>query len=180
VGRVIHFQDLTELRSMEGAVRRSERLAGIGRLAANIAHEIRNPLASISGSVEVLRKQPGTDAEARTLIDIAVREVDRVNGLISGLLDYARPRTEDRQRLDLGEMVTEIAKVFEQERRSAEVGVVVDAEPVWLSRARPDSCAKCCGTSCATPSPPCRGVVVCGSRFRVATEPTARPRPFSR
>ena len=129
VGRVIHFQDLTELRSMEGAVRRSERLAGIGRLAANIAHEIRNPLASISGSVEVLRKQPGTDAEARQLIDIAVREVDRVNGLISGLLDYARPRTEDRQRLDLGEMVTEIAKVFEQERRSVEVRVVVDAEP---------------------------------------------------
>jgi two-component system sensor histidine kinase PilS (NtrC family) len=129
VGRVIHFQDLTELRSMEGAVRRSERLAGIGRLAANIAHEIRNPLASISGSVEVLRKQPGTDAEARQLIDIAVREVDRVNELISGLLDYARPRTEDRQRLDLGEMVTEIAKVFEQERRSAEVRVVVDAEP---------------------------------------------------
>jgi len=129
VGRVIHFQDLTELRSMEGVVRRSERLAGIGRLAANIAHEIRNPLASISGSVEVLRKQPGTDAEARQLIDIAVREVDRVNGLISGLLDYARPRTEDRQRLDLGEMVTEIAKVFEQERRSVEVRVVVDAEP---------------------------------------------------
>jgi two-component system, NtrC family, sensor histidine kinase PilS len=129
VGRVIHFQDLTELRRMEGAVRRSERLAGIGRLAANIAHEIRNPLASISGSVEVLRKQPGADAEARQLIDIAVREVDRVNGLISGLLDYARPRAEDRQRLDLGEMVTEIAKVFEQERRPAEVRVVVEAEP---------------------------------------------------
>jgi two-component system sensor histidine kinase PilS (NtrC family) len=128
-GRVIHFQDLTELRSMESVVRRSERLAGIGRLAANIAHEIRNPLASISGSVEVLRKQPGTDAEARQLIDIAVREVDRVNGLISELLDYARPRTEDRQRLDLGEMVTEIAKVFEQERRSAEVRIVVDVEP---------------------------------------------------
>jgi len=129
VGRVIHFQDLTELRSMESTVRRSERLAGIGRLAANIAHEIRNPLASISGSVEVLRTQPGTDAEARQLIDIAVREVDRVNGLISGLLDYARPRTEDRQRLDLGEMVTEIAKVFEQERRSAEISVVLDVEP---------------------------------------------------
>ncbi|HJX51183.1 MAG TPA: ATP-binding protein [Polyangia bacterium] len=129
VGRVIHFQDLTELRSMEGAMRRSERLAGIGRLAANIAHEIRNPLASISGSVEVLRKQPGTDAEARQLIDIAVREVDRVNGLISGLLDYARPRTEDFQRLDLGEMVTEIAKVFEQERRPAEVRVEKDLEP---------------------------------------------------
>jgi two-component system sensor histidine kinase PilS (NtrC family) len=129
VGRVIHFQDLTELRSMELTVRRSERLAGIGRLAANIAHEIRNPLASISGSVEVLRAQPGTDADARQLIDIAVREVDRVNGLISGLLDYARPRTEDRQRLDLGEMVTEIAKVFEQERRSAAIRVMLEVEP---------------------------------------------------
>jgi len=129
VGRVIHFQDLTELRRMEGAMRRSERLATIGRLAANIAHEIRNPLASISGSVEVLRKHPGTDGEAQQLIDIAVREVDRVNTLISGLLDFARPRTEDRQRLDLGEMVSEIAKVFEQERRPAEVRVVTDLEP---------------------------------------------------
>jgi two-component system, NtrC family, sensor histidine kinase PilS len=129
VGRVIHFQDLTELRSMEIAVRRAERLAGIGRLAANIAHEIRNPLASISGSVEVLRKQPCADPDAQQLIDIAVREVDRVNGLISGLLDYARPRTEDRQRLDLGEMVTEIAKVFEQERRPVDIRVTTDLQP---------------------------------------------------
>ncbi len=129
VGRVIHFQDLTELRSMETAVRRAERLAGIGRLAANIAHEIRNPLASISGSVEVLRNQPCVDPEAQQLIDIAVREVDRVNVLISGLLDYARPRTEDRQCLDLGEMVSEIAKVFEQERRPVEVRVTTDLQP---------------------------------------------------
>jgi two-component system sensor histidine kinase PilS (NtrC family) len=129
VGRVIHFQDLTELRSMEVAMRRAERLAGIGRLAANIAHEIRNPLASISGSVEVLRKQPNADPDAQQLIDIAVREVDRVNGLISGLLDYARPRTEDRQRLDLSEMVVEIAKVFEQERRPVEVRVSTNLQP---------------------------------------------------
>lgn len=129
VGRVIHFQDLTDLRRMEQAVERSARLAGIGRLAANIAHEIRNPLASISGSVEVLRGLPGADPETRQLIDIAVREVDRVNGLISNLLDYARPRTEERQRLDLGEMVAEIVKVFEQERRTNEVRVHLQCEP---------------------------------------------------
>jgi len=129
VGCVIHFQDLTELRSMETAMRRAERLAGIGRLAANIAHEIRNPLASISGSIEILRKEPSADPEAQQLIDIAVREVDRVNGLISGLLDYARPRTEDRQRLDLGEMVLEIAKVFEQERRPVDIRVITDVQP---------------------------------------------------
>ena len=135
-GRVIHFQDLTDLRHMEQAVARAERLAGIGRLAANIAHEIRNPLASISGSVEVLKRLPGADAETCNLIDIAVREVDRVNVLISNLLDYARPRTEDRQRLDLGEMVAEIAKIFEQERRTKEVHLQLHAQPgVWVEAA---------------------------------------------
>jgi len=129
IGRVIHFQDLTELRRMELAVQRSERLASIGRLAAGIAHEIRNPLASISGSVEVLKSLPGADTETRQLVDIAVREVDRLDRLISDLLDYARPRTEERQHLDLGEVTGEIAKALEHERREHNVTVVVDAEP---------------------------------------------------
>jgi two-component system sensor histidine kinase PilS (NtrC family) len=129
IGRVIHFQDLTELRRMEIAVRRSERLASIGRLAAGIAHEIRNPLASISGSVEVLKSLPGADHETRQLVDIAVREVDRLDRLISDLLSYARPHTEERQGLDLGEVLTEIGKALEHERRDRNISVVVDAEP---------------------------------------------------
>ena len=133
IGRVIHFQDLTDLRRMEQAVARAEHLAGIGRLAANIAHEIRNPLASISGSVEVLKRSTGADEETRNLVDIAVREVDRVNALITNLLDYARPRAEDRRRLDLAEMVTEIGKIFEQERRANPVQLHLDAQPgVWV------------------------------------------------
>jgi two-component system sensor histidine kinase PilS (NtrC family) len=136
IGRVIHFQDLTDMRRMEQAVARAEHLAGIGRLAANIAHEIRNPLASISGSVEVLKRLPGADAETRNLVDIAVREVDRVNILITNLLEYARPRTEDRQRIDLGEMVGEIAKIFEQERRAKEVRLELHTESgVWVEAA---------------------------------------------
>jgi len=127
IGRVIHFQDLTDLRRMEQAVARAEHLAGIGRLAANIAHEIRNPLASISGAVEVLKQLPGADAETNNLVEIAVREVDRVNTLISSFLDYARPRTDERQRLDLGEMAAEIAKIFEQERRAETVTLALDA-----------------------------------------------------
>jgi two-component system sensor histidine kinase PilS (NtrC family) len=128
IGRVIHFQDLTELRRMQIAVERSARLASIGRLAAGIAHEIRNPLASISGSVEVLRSLPGADNESRQLIDIAVREVERLDRLITDLLDYARPRTEERQTLDLGELASEIAKAFEQEKRK-DITIVVKAEP---------------------------------------------------
>ena len=129
IGRVIHFQDLTDLRHMEQAVARTEHLASIGRLAANIAHEIRNPLASISGAVEVLKRLPGADAETHNLVDIAVREVDRVNALIRNFLDYARPRTDERQRLDLGEMVGEIATIFAQERREKEVGLQLSAPP---------------------------------------------------
>jgi two-component system sensor histidine kinase PilS (NtrC family) len=129
IGRVLHFQDLTELRRMQVQVERSERLASIGRLAAGIAHEIRNPLASISGSVEMLRHVPEADGESRQLVDIAVREVDRLNRLITELLDYARPRSEERQAIDLGELASEIAKVFEHERREAAVHVEVTAEP---------------------------------------------------
>jgi two-component system sensor histidine kinase PilS (NtrC family) len=129
IGRVIHFQDLTELRRMQIQVERSERLASIGRLAAGIAHEIRNPLASISGSVETLRSLPGAGADTRQLVDIAVREVDRLNGLITGLLDYARPRAEERQALDLAEITGEIAKAFEHERRENDVELQVQADP---------------------------------------------------
>lgn len=116
IGRVIHFQDLTDLRRMELAVARAERLASIGRLAAGIAHEIRNPLAGISGSLEVLRTVPGADDDSRQLMSIAIREADRLNSLISALLDYARPSTEERHPLDLGELVHDIAKVFEREK----------------------------------------------------------------
>ncbi|HEX3694823.1 MAG TPA: ATP-binding protein [Polyangia bacterium] len=128
VGRVLHFQDLTELRRMQIKVERAERLASIGRLAAGIAHEIRNPLASISGSMEMLKTSPGADSDSRQLMDIAVREVDRLNRLITDLLDYARPRTEERQRLDLGELVSEIARAFQQERRLG-ITLTVAAEP---------------------------------------------------
>jgi len=125
IGRVIHFQDLTELKRMEVAVARAERLASIGRLAAAIAHEIRNPLASISGSIEMLRDQPGGEGDNRKLMDIAIREVDRLNALIVSLLDYARPHTEERRRIDLRDDVGEIAQVFERERRDARQAITV-------------------------------------------------------
>jgi two-component system sensor histidine kinase PilS (NtrC family) len=128
VGRVIHFQDLTELRRMQLEVERAERLASVGRFAAGIAHEIRNPLASISGSIEMLKTTPGADADSRQLMDIAVREVDRLNRLITDLLDYARPRSEERRPLDLGEQVAEIARAFALERRE-KICVVSDLSP---------------------------------------------------
>ena len=96
IGRVINFQDLTELRRLELHVRRAERLATVGQLAAGIAHEIRNPLASISGSIELLRPAPQASEDDRALMAIVNREIQRLNVLIGDLLDYANPRPSSR------------------------------------------------------------------------------------
>ena len=134
IGRVIHFQDLTELKRMELAVARAERLASIGRLSAAIAHEIRNPLASISGSMELLRDAPGADPDSRKLMDIAVREVDRLNALVTSLLDYARPSTEERRVISLNDEVREVVAVFQGERRAERQDIRVAVETTGAAR----------------------------------------------
>lgn len=128
IGRVIHFQDLTELRRMEVAVQRSERLASIGRLAAGVAHEIRNPLASISGSVEILRTLPEADDDTKKLIDITVREVDRLNELITALLDYARPPSKEQGIISLSEQAQEVFKAFGSGLKNKQVELQSDID----------------------------------------------------
>jgi len=122
-GRVVNFQDLTDLRKMEHSVRQAERLAVVGGLAAGVAHEIRNPLASISGSIELLHQMPHADEDSRALMNIVVREIDRLNGLLTDLLDYANPRSLDLQTIDLGELVRDTIGVFLQDRT---LGVTVE------------------------------------------------------
>jgi two-component system, NtrC family, sensor histidine kinase PilS len=85
IGRVVIFQDLTPIKQMEERVRIADRLAGVGELAAGLAHEIRNPLASIAGSSQLLRESPD---DAATLLEIIERESKRLNGLISDFLSY--------------------------------------------------------------------------------------------
>jgi two-component system sensor histidine kinase PilS (NtrC family) len=121
IGRVVNFQDLTELRRLEAQSRRSERLAMIGQLAAGIAHEIRNPLASISGSVELLRQGPSPSDDDRTLMAIVHREIQRLNVLIGDLLDYANPRPPQPVDFDLGVMVEETLQVARGEQAFATV-----------------------------------------------------------
>jgi two-component system sensor histidine kinase PilS (NtrC family) len=121
IGRVVNFQDLTELRRLEAQSRRSERLAVVGQLAAGVAHEIRNPLASISGSIELLRQGPATSDEDRTLMAIIHREIQRLNVLIGDLLDYANPRPPQPVDFDLGVMVEETLQVARREQAFAAV-----------------------------------------------------------
>lgn len=103
IGHILNFQDLTRLRQMEQTMRRSEHLAALGRVAAGVAHEIRNPLASISGALQLLRGETQLAGENRALMDIALREIERLNGLVTELLDYTRPRDAPLfEALDLG------------------------------------------------------------------------------
>ncbi len=129
LGRVINFQDLTEMRELERTAQRAERLAVIGRLAAGVAHEIRNPLASISGSVELLSAATPADDESRALAEIVHREVGRLNTLISELLDFANPRQLARVELDIAELVRETLQVFNQDRELSAVKLASQIQP---------------------------------------------------
>ncbi len=92
LGYVYTFDDLTQLRRLEREVRMQDRLAAVGRLAAAIAHEIRNPLTSIAGSVSMLSGIPDLSAEHRQLLQIVTRESDRLNNIITDFLVYSRSK----------------------------------------------------------------------------------------
>ncbi len=115
-GELAHFlclvQNLTEIKSLEMAMRQKEKLAAVGQLAAGIAHEIRNPLASISGSVQLL--QAGLQvqsAEDKKLLAIMVKEIDRLNRLVSEFLDYVRPDVRADDPILINTLIREVIEV---------------------------------------------------------------------
>lgn len=106
-GFVITFQDLTQVRALEETSRRQDRLAAVGRVAASIAHEIRNPLAAMRGSIQVLRSEVDGHSSQAELMDIILRESDRLNRIITDYLSYARPRSRTLTSVDLRELLNE-------------------------------------------------------------------------
>jgi len=116
-GLLITFQDLTHLKEMEERLKRSDRLAAVGQLAAGLAHEIRNPLASISGSVQLLRENVALGEEDRSLMNIVVKEADRLNGLLKEFLLFARPLPPDKQWFKADEFVSELADLCSADKR---------------------------------------------------------------
>ena len=117
-GTVITFQDLTRIRALEETSRRQDRLAAIGRMAASIAHEIRNPLAAMRGSIQMLRADMEGQSSQTELMEIILRESDRLNRIISDFLNYARPRSIIQSKVDVGEL---LRRTFTLLRNSAEL-----------------------------------------------------------
>jgi len=126
-GMVITFQDLTQVRSLEETSRRQDRLAAIGRMAASIAHEIRNPLAAMRGSIQMLRSEVESDSSQAELMEIILRESDRLNQIITDFLSYARPRSLVQARVDVGDL---LHQTFALMRHSPEIGAnqIIEAE----------------------------------------------------
>src|SRR5690349_15026027 len=118
-GMVITFQDLTQVRTLEETSRRQDRLAAIGRMAASIAHEIRNPLAAMRGSIQMLRSEMDSDSSQAELMEIILRESDRLNRIITDFLSYARPRSLTQARVDVGDL---LHQTFALLRHSPELG----------------------------------------------------------
>jgi two-component system sensor histidine kinase PilS (NtrC family) len=112
VGLVVHFRDLTEAREAARRERLRERMEAVGEMAAGIAHEIRNPLASISGSAQVLGKVPGLGPKERRLSRIVVEESRRLSSIIESFLGFARPPDPQRGPCDIARTLDETLTLF--------------------------------------------------------------------
>ena len=123
-GHVVIFQDLTELRDMETRLRTSEKLSAIGRMAASMAHELRNPLASMSGSIQILKDGLALREDNLHLMNIVLTETERLNELVSNFLDYARPPDPRFQDVDLRDVILETVKLLEPSLAGTKIKIV--------------------------------------------------------
>ena len=111
-GYIYTFQDVTDVKRFEQNARLQQRLAAIGEMAAGIAHEIRNPLASMSGSMQMLKLELPLSTDQAQLMDIVLKESERLNQTIQSFLAYARPQRFSLQKLDLRPLVHETAMLL--------------------------------------------------------------------
>jgi signal transduction histidine kinase len=132
-GLLLAFQDLTEIRTLRNRAEAAQRLAALGQLATGLAHEIRNPLSSISGSVEMVREGNALGAEDRRLLGIVVSEVERLNSLVTTMLQVGRPSQIETEPLDLRSIASEVVAVARGEATASNglrIEVIGPDEPI--------------------------------------------------
>ena len=134
LGYIFIFQDLTEIQALEQEVRLKERMAALGEMAAGMAHELRNPLAAISGAVQYLRGRLDSDGDTLELMDIILRESQRLDRAIRDFLTFARPGTFAPERCDLVRLLDDQLKLLRKSRelcREHRIETRWASEQVW-------------------------------------------------
>jgi two-component system sensor histidine kinase PilS (NtrC family) len=126
LGFVYSFDDLTEIRRLEREVRMQDRLAAVGRLAAAIAHEIRNPLTSIAGSVSMLSESSKLNVEERRLLEIVMRESERLNNIITDFLAYSRGKQYRFERANLVPLLEDTLTLLEHRLIAESAGIAIE------------------------------------------------------
>ncbi len=135
LGYVISFQDLTEIKRLEAEILVKDRMASIGRMAAGIAHEIRNPLTSMRGSVEILRSRLNLAKSDERLLDIMIRESDRLNKFVEDFLKFARPGKHTHERVDIAGFLRDSITLLQNDpevRKKHRVVLNIDSPPIYV------------------------------------------------
>jgi two-component system sensor histidine kinase PilS (NtrC family) len=123
LGSIVVFQDVTEIVRLKDAYERAERLATVGKFAAGLAHEVRNPLASMCASIEVLKTALTPPEPMRRLMSNVVSEADRLNALISDFLAFARPREPNRVETDVSQLVHGVVELLKNDKLLSAVSI---------------------------------------------------------
>ncbi len=112
IGHTLIFQDITKFKEMEEQMKRVDKMAAVGVLAAGMAHEIRNPLASLSGSIQMLKSELSLDHQQEHLMEITLRESERLNALITDFLLFAQPPQTHKMISPIGRVIDETIELF--------------------------------------------------------------------
>lgn len=141
IGAVVTFYDLTQVRSLKEQIRRQERLAALGTLTAGIAHEIRNPLGIIKGAAEILQKRFGQNPEEEGLSGFILEEVQRLSGVLTDFLDFARPQTPNLSPTDLNPVLRRSLQLANLPSAYPNIEVELDlADRLPIVQIDPDQC----------------------------------------
>lgn len=144
VGQVLIIRDLGEVRRLQDEIRRKEKLAAIGGLAAGVAHEIRNPLSSIKGIASYYKSKFENGSEDKEMAGVMIEEVDRLNRVISELLEFAGPTKLNRKPSDINELLKHSARLVEQEAAAKKIGMQLDlASDSVTADVDPDRLTQC-------------------------------------
>lgn len=128
--RLIVFQDLTGLRATEDALRRSDHLASLGKMSAQLAHEIRNPLAAMRGAAQMIASETGLSSPLVRLANIMVRESDRLSALVEDFLRFARPPPPSRVPINVAQLVRETVEMLSADPLVATISLESELEEV--------------------------------------------------